>query len=287
MLRETFARTTLAAVAFSSVMAMWPNSADSQTKTITLTAKELLGRLHVAPETPSGYLRAKFPHWTTDTKGVSTRTRVVAAENKANSATRSFRCSTAPGVFGHTGQWLSWYDNKQVRCSSALEVDHKVALKEAWDSGANRWSTELRTQFANETDLDYVLDAVTSTINQKKSDKDPADWVPPYAPRVCNYVQDWLKIKYHWSLNVDRREKEALAVHLAGQCGARLLVVPPPVITNAPTPPAPASTSPVPPTTVFYVDCDAVRAAGKAPLLSGQPGYRTKLDGDRDGIACE
>ena len=47
----------------------------------------------------------------------------------------------------------------------------------------------------------------------------------------------------------------------------------------------------VPPATqssgVYYQNCDAVRAAGKAPLYRGQPGYSTKLDRDKDGIACE
>ena len=38
---------------------------------------------------------------------------------------------------------------------------------------------------------------------------------------------------------------------------------------------------------VYYSGCNAVRAAGKAPLLEGQPGYRAELDGDDDGIACE
>ncbi|WP_052593542.1 excalibur calcium-binding domain-containing protein [Luteipulveratus mongoliensis] len=38
---------------------------------------------------------------------------------------------------------------------------------------------------------------------------------------------------------------------------------------------------------VYYKNCDAVRAAGKAPLHAGEPGYRLKLDRDRDGIACD
>ena len=46
-------------------------------------------------------------------------------------------------------------------------------------------------------------------------------------------------------------------------------------------PPAPATTS------VTYANCAAVRAAGKAPLLRGQPGYAPKLDRDNDGVACE
>lgn len=38
---------------------------------------------------------------------------------------------------------------------------------------------------------------------------------------------------------------------------------------------------------VHYAGCNEVRAAGKAPLLAGQPGYREDMDGDGDGIACE
>ncbi|MFC5595951.1 excalibur calcium-binding domain-containing protein [Deinococcus cellulosilyticus] len=38
---------------------------------------------------------------------------------------------------------------------------------------------------------------------------------------------------------------------------------------------------------VYYANCDEVRAAGKAPLYRGQPGYRAGLDRDNDGIACE
>lgn len=39
--------------------------------------------------------------------------------------------------------------------------------------------------------------------------------------------------------------------------------------------------------TVSYANCDAVKAAGTAPLYAGQPGYSSKLDRDRDGVACE
>ncbi|MGW6581162.1 excalibur calcium-binding domain-containing protein [Streptomyces globisporus] len=41
------------------------------------------------------------------------------------------------------------------------------------------------------------------------------------------------------------------------------------------------------PAGVYYENCDAARAAGAAPLLRGEPGYRDELDGEGDGIACE
>lgn len=55
-------------------------------------------------------------------------------------------------------------------------------------------------------------------------------------------------------------------------------------------PPAESTEEPVPETStaesVYYENCDAVRAAGAAPLRLGQPGYRAGLDGDGDGVAC-
>ncbi|MFE2750383.1 excalibur calcium-binding domain-containing protein [Actinosynnema sp. NPDC059335] len=54
--------------------------------------------------------------------------------------------------------------------------------------------------------------------------------------------------------------------------------------TYAPPPPAPR---PEPPAAAYYANCDAVRAAGKAPLYAGDPGYRAALDRDKDGVACE
>jgi hypothetical protein len=59
----------------------------------------------------------------------------------------------------------------------------------------------------------------------------------------------------------------------------------PPVPKPKPVPPKPAP--PPPPPSVYYANCDAVRAAGKAPLYRGQPGYRAGLDRDNDGVACE
>ena len=38
---------------------------------------------------------------------------------------------------------------------------------------------------------------------------------------------------------------------------------------------------------VYYQNCAAVRAAGKAPIRRGQPGYRPALDRDGDGVGCE
>ncbi|MGY1967067.1 excalibur calcium-binding domain-containing protein [Nocardia abscessus] len=50
---------------------------------------------------------------------------------------------------------------------------------------------------------------------------------------------------------------------------------------DVPTPPRPAAPS------VYYPNCAAAKAAGAAPLRRGEPGYRSELDRDKDGVACE
>jgi colicin import membrane protein len=60
--------------------------------------------------------------------------------------------------------------------------------------------------------------------------------------------------------------------------------------TKAPAPPKTTTKAPPAPDTggsAYYANCDAVRAAGKAPIRVGQPGYSRKLDRDGDGVACE
>lgn len=73
--------------------------------------------------------------------------------------------------------------------------------------------------------------------------------------------------------------------------------VPEPEPVQAPEPqpepePAPAAepepaSAPETPASAYYANCDAARAAGAAPLHAGEPGYSTKLDRDKDGVACE
>ncbi|MCZ4521074.1 excalibur calcium-binding domain-containing protein [Rhodococcus ruber] len=62
--------------------------------------------------------------------------------------------------------------------------------------------------------------------------------------------------------------------------------IPEPAYTPEPVYTAPAPLVAVPPV-VSYANCDAVRAAGAAPIYAGEPGYSSKLDRDKDGIGCD
>jgi uncharacterized protein with LGFP repeats len=56
---------------------------------------------------------------------------------------------------------------------------------------------------------------------------------------------------------------------------------------NSPIVPVVAPPPPTAPSATYYANCDAARAAGAAPIYRGEPGYRSALDRDADGVACE
>jgi len=58
---------------------------------------------------------------------------------------------------------------------------------------------------------------------------------------------------------------------------------PPPIVPAEPITPEPTPQ----PTQRSFANCTEARAAGAAPLYFGEPGYSTKLDRDKDGVACE
>lgn len=107
-----------------------------------------------------------------------------------------------------------------------------------------------------------------------------------------------VEIKARYNLWVTAAEHDVIADILRG-CGGTVVdsTAPPPsrtTSTPSPTTAAPRPIAAMPsaaPSThnddAYYVNCAAVRAAGKAPLHAGQPGYRARLDGDHVGVVCE
>lgn len=202
-----FASVLLCFVLFAGV------SAPSESKQPPLRTKDLLSLLTVRPEVTEGYSRKLFPHWSVY-KGCSTRETVLRRDAlvKFPPSTERQSCTVTSGV------WLSVYDNKTLYKASDVDVDHVVALSEAWKSGANKWSPSKRKAFANDLSDPRTLKAVTDYVNMKKGDKDPSKWLPSSAIAVCVYVSDWISIKLRWKLSIDRLEYNTLKTLLNGDC---------------------------------------------------------------------
>jgi hypothetical protein len=170
-----------------------------------MTLEQLLALLATAPEDRTGYDRSLFRHWIdADGNGCNARREVLITEAVVP-PTVGGGCS----LIG--GRWVSLYDGLVLTDASKLDIDHVVALGEAWDSGASAWSADRRMRFANDLDVPWALIAVSATSNRSKSDEDPADWLPPEPDDLCPFVSAWIAVKVRWALSVDQRERDALA----------------------------------------------------------------------------
>lgn len=166
--------------------------------------------LRVEAEYTSGYNRDLFRHWIdADGDGCDTRKEVLIAESLEPVQTGS-QCAIL------TGRWYSIYDNTETTDSSRFDIDHVVALKEAWDSGAWNWTADQRKEFANDLSEPFFLIAVSASSNRSKSDRDPAEWLPTNNAYRCDYVRIWIDVKRAWNLSVDPAEDAALRNVLAG-----------------------------------------------------------------------
>jgi hypothetical protein len=190
----------------------------SPTGTIAGTPLALLALLPTAAEYPTGYDRALFVHWVdADGDGCDTRREVLIAESLTPVA-------IGAGCALSGGSWLSAFDGIKTTSTAALDIDHVVALKEAWDSGAHSWTAARRQAYANDLGDSRTLRAVTSSVSSAKSDGDPAQWLPPLTSFRCTYATEWVAVKVRWQLRVDTTERTAVQNILNG-CPAPTVTV--------------------------------------------------------------
>jgi hypothetical protein len=195
------------------------------------TSDVLLGEILLEPETTGGYDRGLFNHWIdADGDCFDTRQEVLLEETQA--AVGASECSVT------TGRWFSRYDQQTWTNASDVDIDHFVPLAEAFGSGALGWTPAQRQAFANDLEFAPSLVAMTDSLNQSKGDRDPAEWLPPIAQTHCEYVQNWVQVKYRWKLTIDEAEANAIRSVLGqNTCGQTAVIVPAQAIVSpAPTP---------------------------------------------------
>ena len=186
-------------------------AAPAQADSYSAPLQTAISGLPVASEVRTGYDRTLFPHWKDlDGDCQDSRHEVLIAETSVSPTyTTGSECSVA------TGEWFSYYDRVSWTAAGDVDVDHVVALAEAWDSGARTWTTTRRQSFANDLGDPRSLVAVTDNVNQSKGDQDPATWLPTYDQ--CRYILEWTAVKIRWGLSVDTAEKNTLT-SLGSQC---------------------------------------------------------------------
>jgi hypothetical protein len=193
-------------------------------------ALDVLAGISVMRERGDGYDRDLFEHWIT-VGGCSTRENVLIRDSLTPAQVDPFGCRVV------AGDWVSPYDGATWDNPADVDIDHVVALKEAWDSGAWSWSAAQRRAFANDVTDRRSLRAVTDEVNQSKGDKDPSNWMPSLVSARCPYLADWVAIKARWQLSMDESESGRIRNLLTRDCpGLRLEPwTPTPVVITPPS----------------------------------------------------
>ena len=166
-----------------------------------------------APKT--GYTRAQFgQEWADiDRNGCDTRNDILKRDlTNIVFKAKTRECVVMSGVLidPYSGDRMEFLRGEKT--SSLIQIDHVVALSNAWQTGAFQKTLVERTQFANDP---LNLLAVKGSLNNQKGDGDAATWLPPLKSYRCAYVARQIAVKKKYGLWVTPPEKAAIAAILA------------------------------------------------------------------------
>lgn len=170
-----------------------------------LHALKVKGR---APKT--GYSRKEFGNGWKKQGDCDTRNMILLRDLKKVSVDDN--CKVMAGELNdpYTGKLILFKRGPDT--SDDVQIDHVVALSNAWQTGAQQMSYERRIELANDS---LELLAVDGQANQDKSDGDAATWLPKNKTFRCQYVARQIQVKTKYALWLTEPEKAAMVRVLA------------------------------------------------------------------------
>jgi len=159
----------------------------------------------------TGYDRSSFSHWRDpDRNGCDARNDILRRDlTNLVIKSDSNGCKVLGGVLADP---YSGKDIDFVFGASLVDIDHVVAVSNAWQTGASQFTNEIRLQFANDP---LNLLAVSASLNRQKGDGDAATWLPPTKSYRCQYVARQIAVKKKYGLWLTKPEKIAMTTLLA------------------------------------------------------------------------
>ena len=173
----------------------------------TTDALTALNKLEVKGRAPkTGYTRSQFPHWSDpDRNGCDARNDILKRDLTDITYKEGTRdCKVI------AGQLLDPFSGKVITFSTTkvvIDIDHVVALSNAWQTGAAYFDKNTRLLIANDP---INLLAVDAKLNRQKGDGDAATWLPPNKSCRCEYVARQVAVKAKYKLWVTEPEKVAI-----------------------------------------------------------------------------
>jgi hypothetical protein len=184
-----------------------PNQSQStQQSQATGAVVDALNQLEVKGRAPkTGYARTLFGNgWRTT--GLCDTRNIILHRDMPDSIIDD-KCHVLKGTLHdpYTGKIITF--SRGDSTSAAVQLDHVVALGDAWQKGAQQLSANDRENLANDP---LELLAVDGPANQQKSDADAATWLPPNRAFRCQYVARQIAVKVKYKLWVTSAEKDAM-----------------------------------------------------------------------------
>ena len=199
----------------------------SQAATISqaseVTASTVLSTLPVKGRAAkTGYTRAQFGQtWAdVDRNGCDTRNDILKRDlTEIVFKVKTRNCVVESGVLldRYSGETINFVRGNVT--SMEVQIDHVVALSNAWQTGAFKLTVIQRTALANDP---LNLFAVKGRLNSQKGDGDAATWLPPLKSFRCAYVAQQIAVKAKYSLWVTAPEKDAM-VRILTACPKQVL----------------------------------------------------------------
>ena len=159
----------------------------------------------VPPDIPE-YDHSQWKHWAdADGDCQDTRQEVLIRESLSE-----VTFETDGRCLVETGWWHGAFTRTRVNNPSELDIDHRVPLQNAHQSGGWAWPTEKKEEYANHLDLQLHLVAVAASVNRSRGAKGPEEWRPPDEVFWCEYAQYWSAVKAKWELTMTGEEANAV-----------------------------------------------------------------------------
>jgi hypothetical protein len=182
----------------------WQQPAADTAPAASGSASEALRALETKGRAPkTGYSRAQFGSGWASVNGCTTRDIIMYRD--LTNVTLSDECTVSAGTLNdpYTGTVIQYAEAN----ASAIQIDHVIALSDAWQKGAQQLTTAMRVQLANDP---LELIAVSGKANQQKSDADAASWLPSNKAFRCQYIARQIAVKQKYSLWVTAPEREMM-----------------------------------------------------------------------------
>lgn len=171
-------------------------------------AETALAQLAIKGRAPrTGYARSHFGNGWAKIGGCDTRNRILQRD-LTRVTLQPDNCLVRSGTLSdpYTGEVIQFV--RGAGTSQMVQIDHVVALSDAWQKGAQLLTRNLREQLSNDP---LNLLAVQGQANQNKGDSDAATWLPPNKTYRCTYVARQIAVKYKYSLWVTLAEHDTIA----------------------------------------------------------------------------